>query len=358
MLSLPANARPNLNGERPTMKASYPICSSLFAIAAISSLASPAVSQPVQWKLEDGGNGHWYEIIDSFVSWPVANGDAMRRSYAGLEGHLGTIHSETENDFVLQLTSEELGPNKTDTVWLGLTDSEAFGGNESFESGIPARQTDGWVWVTGEPVSFVNWVEGQPTNADGNPEVGAEGADYATMRGRGHFVSERRGEWRDGDYRWTIGYVVEYESFLGDLNQDGFVDDSDIDVAFEHVDTATIDLNFDGSTNAADVNYLITELVGIPPGDANLDGIVDLADFSTLKSNFAQTSKGWRDGDFNGNAVVELDDFRILKDHFGATRTNASVPEPGSRLLAAFAILSTAALRRFQGRRRVLAEVT
>ncbi len=53
------------------------------------------------------------------------------------------------------------------------------------------------------------------------------------------------------------------------------------------------------------------------PGDANLDGVVDLDDFFILKSNFG-TGTTWAEGDFDGNGSVTLVDFGILKNNFGA----------------------------------------
>ncbi|NLF32560.1 MAG: hypothetical protein GX591_16925 [Planctomycetes bacterium] len=52
------------------------------------------------------------------------------------------------------------------------------------------------------------------------------------------------------------------------------------------------------------------------PGDANLDGVVDLDDFALLKHYFG-TGSGWLQGDFDGDGDVDLDDFAILKIHFG-----------------------------------------
>ncbi|MFW6154252.1 MAG: CARDB domain-containing protein [Planctomycetota bacterium] len=64
------------------------------------------------------------------------------------------------------------------------------------------------------------------------------------------------------------------------------------------------------------------------PGDADLDGDVDLDDFVILKTHFGDTGAGWGDGDFDGNGTVDLDDFVILKRNFG---TAAPAPA-GERL--------------------------
>lgn len=54
----------------------------------------------------------------------------------------------------------------------------------------------------------------------------------------------------------------------------------------------------------------------IPPGDADMDGDVDLDDFAALKASFG-TGTTWAQGDFDGDLDVDLDDFAILKQSFG-----------------------------------------
>ncbi len=53
------------------------------------------------------------------------------------------------------------------------------------------------------------------------------------------------------------------------------------------------------------------------PGDADLDGDVDLSDFGVLKANFGLYVERWSRGDSDGNYVVDLTDFGILKQRFG-----------------------------------------
>jgi hypothetical protein len=80
-------------------------------------------------------------------------------------------------------------------------------------------------------------------------------------------------------------------------------------------------------------------------GDANVDGIVNLADFNALASNFGQTGKLWHQGDFNYDGTVNLSDFNLLASNFGFaalahdptpqdwSTLAAVVPEPASLLL-------------------------
>lgn len=53
-------------------------------------------------------------------------------------------------------------------------------------------------------------------------------------------------------------------------------------------------------------------------GDVNADGVVDLFDFVTLKSNLGITNGTRSQGDLTGDGIVGLDDFAILKFWFGA----------------------------------------
>jgi len=87
------------------------------------------------------------------------------------------------------------------------------------------------------------------------------------------------------------------------------------------------------------------------PGDANRDGIVNLSDFTILKSNFGLTG-GWSMGDFNEDGDINLQDFTILKANFG-TGTSAGgeadamvVPEPAALGLLAIGGAAMALVKR------------
>ncbi|MEM7809733.1 MAG: choice-of-anchor tandem repeat NxxGxxAF-containing protein [Planctomycetota bacterium] len=92
------------------------------------------------------------------------------------------------------------------------------------------------------------------------------------------------------------------------------------------------------SWEAPDVDTLV-------PGDATLDGIVDLADFGVLRSNFGQSGY-FTTGDFDLDRDVDLDDFSILRSNFGGAASDlaaidawaATVPEPGVAAAALFAL--------------------
>ena len=53
------------------------------------------------------------------------------------------------------------------------------------------------------------------------------------------------------------------------------------------------------------------QYVRLLPGDANLDGVVDVSDFNMVNANMYSTGKSWADGDFNGDRVVDVSDMNI-----------------------------------------------
>ena len=90
-------------------------------------------------------------------------------------------------------------------------------------------------------------------------------------------------------------------------------------------------------------------------GDAEYDGMVDLADFTIVKKHFGWGHvDGWTSGDANGDQMVQLDDFVILKQHFGdfvphdQFDSGRIIPEP---LTATATLIALAALGRYVRRR-------
>ncbi len=148
-------------------------------------------AEPVQWRVEDGGNGHFYEYVaDVGIPWITANAIAGVRSFGGVAGHLATVTSQGENDFL----AASYGFDLYDSGWLG--------GRR--DASLPAAEV--WQWVTGESWSYVNW-------APGYPRAAGSGTDYVSMWGYGA-PAERRWRWYDDNNnsapQYTHGYFVEY----------------------------------------------------------------------------------------------------------------------------------------------------
>ena len=81
------------------------------------------------------------------------------------------------------------------------------------------------------------------------------------------------------------------------------------------------------------------------PGDANRDRVVDDKDAAILAAHWQQPG-GWGDGDFNEDGVVNDKDASILAAHWHETSEGTAVPEPGTLVLLAGALLSLLVWRR------------
>jgi len=172
-------------------------------------------------------------------------------------------------------------------------------------------------------------------------------------------------EWGDDAQGWQAavaspGYV---ESTLGDLNGDGLVDLSDVDLLSVGIRTGDpqFDLDADGQTGPGDLSYLVETILNSRRGDANLDGIFNSADLvkvfvggeyeDEIAGNSTWSEGDWNaDGDFNSQDFVSAFSagpyslastpavprpYRILSaDDLASKRTespsNASAPDNGS----------------------------
>jgi hypothetical protein len=95
-------------------------------------------------------------------------------------------------------------------------------------------------------------------------------------------------------------------------------------------------------------------------GDGNLDGTVDLTDFTFLAANFNGTGKTWLEGDFNYDAIVDLTDFTFLASNFNQSLTagggspGSPIPEPLALPTAATLLLFGSVVARRNHQRRPL----
>ncbi len=117
-------------------------------------------------------NGNYYKAFDENLNWIQARDFCEK-----MGGHLVTISCEEENAFIRSLV-----PTGWDGVLVGLFD---------------ANEEGKWEWVTGEPLNFTKWAQGEPNNQSNE--------DYA---GLGH-----TGYWNDGHFdREKRAFICEWES--------------------------------------------------------------------------------------------------------------------------------------------------
>ena len=116
-------------------------------------------------------NGHFYRYYDTQMSWSEAKSFCEERG-----GHLATISSGSENEFVSSLFSCE-------SIWLGGNDVEKEGQ---------------FIWYTNEDFSYSNWGSGEPNDGKSG------GQDYIHMY--------RTGLW-DDIQDTKLGFVCEWDSW-------------------------------------------------------------------------------------------------------------------------------------------------
>lgn len=133
----------------------------------------------------NAANGHYYDINTTLLNWADAKAAAESMTYAGMQGHLVTITSQAEQDFLMQnLSNLAFGSNSQFGFWLGASKSSP---SANFE------------WVTGEAFNYTNWNPGEP-NGDATPSA------------LHFFQFSQKGKWNDATATsWLWGSVIEYE---------------------------------------------------------------------------------------------------------------------------------------------------
>ena len=87
-------------------------------------------------------DGHYYMLTSGPMDWIQAETEAE-----ALGGYLVTINSQEENDFLQRVYFS--GPERETGYWTGMNDVASEGT---------------WVWASGEPVTYTNWLFGTPDN--------------------------------------------------------------------------------------------------------------------------------------------------------------------------------------------------
>ncbi len=163
--------------------------------------SAPAAAQPTQ----NPANGHYYDLVVGAFSFTDAQTGAASQVFMSMSGHLATITSQSENDFITNTFGRQ-----------GTADFAWFGGSDQASEGA-------WLWVVG-PEAGVQFSSGStPTLPDsfapwGGPEPNnASNAEHYAVVNLGDLPQPisniQPGEWGDTKIdggSGVVGYVVEF----------------------------------------------------------------------------------------------------------------------------------------------------
>ncbi len=253
---------------------------SVVVVAALGLAAStPALAQQaVQWRVEDGGNGHWYQLVAAQgVSWSTALSQSQ-----GLGGSLATLVTPAENGFVVTSFQGALARYP----WIGLKQSPSG-----------AEPASGWGWISGEPLSWTNW---SPSEPNGDGVTFADEANLWLVAEPGRPL----GTWNDWTTGGPNGFLVEWSA---DCNADGIVDYGQI------LNGTFDDLNANGVPDCCDAGESCTPC----PGDVNDSGIVNGTDIAIILGAWGTSGGKFPSSDTDGNGIVDAVDLAVVLGGWG-----------------------------------------
>ena len=246
-----------------------------------------ARNYPVQWHVNDGGNGHWYQGVatQTAVSWTSARARAV-----AIGAQLASIASRTEDDLVARLALEN------PLVWPTTVGYGPWlGGYQTSPSNDPLAN---WAWVTGEPWSYVSDV----VEFDNSSRPDGQTDDYL------HYINHSR-VWNDvrndGDtYYNSIGIRAYMAEWSADCNSDGIVDYGQI------LTGQLVDMNTNGIPD-------ICEQPRCQDSDITNNHVVDGADLGALLAFWGPVNPVLPQADINRDGVVNGADIGLLLANWG-----------------------------------------
>jgi hypothetical protein len=233
-------------------------------------------SYPVQWRAEDGGNSHWYQILEvGLISWSQSRSAAQQ-----LGGYLATLTTAPESVFVARLKLTNRGVN--------------LGGYQDRTSPDFSEPSGSWRWVTGEPWIYTNWLAGEPNNAG----VGEDFLMFAQTNIWGD-------KWADQDELCTACephfFAIEWSA---DCNNDNIVD-------YGQILTGQL---ADSNTNGVPD---ICEQPQCQDADITNNHIVDGADLGAMLAFWGPVNPVLLRADINRDGQVDGIDLSILLSYWG-----------------------------------------
>ena len=202
----------------------------------IASSAAQA-QQAVQWKVSDGGNGHWYARVNLALTWSQARISAEERG-----GYLVTVTSDLEWQHLKSVLPVA-------ECWAGASQSPSA---PSY-----AEPNGGWSWVTGEPFQLGEWMyfDDCPAGPPAGCACGGGAQDAAFFPGCCSNVLDDLQDGSAQDCTYYPGdepdaYIIEWSA---DCNNDGIVDYGQI------LDKSLFDGDSNGVPDCCELGYDCTQ---------------------------------------------------------------------------------------------------
>ncbi len=242
-------------------------------------------SVAVQWRVEDGGNGHWYRVVTGSVgiTWPSA-----RELSTGLGGYLATLGEPGELGFVQTLLTGAICGGPT------LQAGPYLGGFQDRDAKDYSEPNGGWRWVDGSP--FPGEISFAPDNFGGQQ-------DYLYFIGAYGCV----GPFGLDDIELQSSHRSFIAEWSADCNGDGIVDYGQI------LDGTFTDVNSNGVPDCCDAGESCTTC----PGDVNDSGIVNATDIAIILGAWGTSGGKFPRSDTDGNGIVDAADLAVVLGGWG-----------------------------------------
>ena len=284
----------------------------------------------------DGTTIAWYENLDGLgdfseerlISAVLEIPTSLEAADFDGDGDLDVVAASGEDDRVLwfentdglgQFGEEQVVSEDFDgAFYLGTADFDDDGDIDVIAAGIVANLV-GWYENDGSG-NFSDIIE-----IDANVR-GATSVVAADLDGDGRIDAMATSSTLD---RVTWYRNVDQDGPLkGDFNEDAIVNDADIDLLCKEIQAGGLDDDFDltgdGSVNQADVEELVSRIMGIPFGDSDLNGVFDSTDFVQVftRGQYEDSidgNSGWADGDWNCDGDFTSSDLVVAFQRGGYT---------------------------------------
>ena len=238
-------------------------------------MACAVADYPMQWRTEDGGNGHWYSksIWTSPKNWNDARASATARG-----ADLVAISAAAENTWIVTRFDLSHDPCAGYRGWF-------IGAYQDLLASDYSEPNGGWRWSNGESWGWTNWRPGAPDNYLGNqhwalidtPIEGQAWDDVGGGPGGPEPICRAIFEWSaDCNSDGIVDYGQILRGDIADTNANGVPDICDPCVA---------DIVQDGLVNGIDLAAVLNNWGtkgGVIDADVNNDGIVDGSDLSIV----------------------------------------------------------------------------